>query len=63
MAITSDSAYSLSRSMKQEAPPIRYIAVEGPIGVGKSTLSDMLAQHFHARLILERYEENPFLQS
>ncbi|MDP4219672.1 MAG: deoxynucleoside kinase [Bacteroidota bacterium] len=63
MAITNDGAYAVSRSMKQEAQPIRYIAVEGPIGVGKSTLADMLAQHFRARLILERYEENPFLQS
>ncbi|MEI8133997.1 MAG: deoxynucleoside kinase [bacterium] len=44
------------------AEPIRYIAVEGPIGVGKSTLADLLAQHFRARLVLERYEENPFLQ-
>ena len=63
MTITTDSAYALSRSMKQEVPPIRYIAIEGPIGVGKSTLADMLAHHFHARLILERYEENPFLQT
>ncbi len=41
----------------------RYIAVEGPIGVGKSTLADMLAQHFRAQLVLERYAENPFLQT
>ncbi len=63
MPVTTDSIYALSRSMKQEAPPIRYIAIEGPIGVGKSTLADMLAHHFRARLILERYEENPFLQT
>lgn len=63
MAVTNDGAYALSRSMKQDVPPIRYIAVEGPIGVGKSTLADMLAHHFRARLILERYEENPFLQT
>ena len=63
MAVTTDGAYALSRSMKQEALPIRYIAVEGPIGVGKSTLADMLAQHFRAQLVLERYEENPFLQN
>src|SRR2546430_936974 len=42
---------------------IRYIAVEGPIGVGKSTLADMLAQHFRGQLVLERYAENPFLQT
>lgn len=62
MTVTNDSAYALSRSMKQDAPSIRYIAVEGPIGVGKSTLADMLAHHFRAQLVFERYEENPFLQ-
>ena len=38
-----------------------YIAVEGPIGVGKTTLAEMLARHFGGRLILELAEENPFL--
>ena len=56
------NTYPLS-GINGQTLPIRYIAVEGPIGVGKSTLADMLAQHFRARLILERYEENPFLQS
>jgi deoxyguanosine kinase len=39
----------------------RYIAVEGPIGVGKTTLANMLAERFNSRLVAERYEENPFL--
>jgi len=43
------------------AEPPRYIAIEGPIGVGKSTLAEMLAQYFHAHLLFERFEENPFL--
>jgi deoxyguanosine kinase len=38
-----------------------YIAVEGPIGVGKTTLAERLTQHFGGRLILELAEENPFL--
>jgi deoxyadenosine/deoxycytidine kinase len=38
----------------------RYIAVEGPIRVGKSTLSRFLAQQMHGQLIQEP-EENPFL--
>jgi deoxyguanosine kinase len=63
LAFTQNNGYALSPSVKRDAMPIRYIAIEGPIGVGKSTLADMLAQHFHSRLILERYEENPFLQS
>ena len=40
----------------------RHIAVEGPIGVGKTTLARRLAQHLDADLVLERPEENPFLQ-
>jgi deoxyadenosine/deoxycytidine kinase len=38
-----------------------YIAIEGPIGVGKSTLARGLSRRFNARLILEPVEENPFL--
>jgi len=38
-----------------------YIAVEGPIGVGKSTLAHLLAEKMGARLLLECVEENPFL--
>ncbi len=41
--------------------PLRYIAVEGPIGVGKTTLSRLLAEDFKARMVLEEAEENPFL--
>ncbi len=40
-----------------------YIAVEGPIGVGKTTLVDKLAAHIGARIVLEEFEENPFLAS
>ncbi|HCU25057.1 MAG TPA: deoxynucleoside kinase, partial [Deltaproteobacteria bacterium] len=41
--------------------PLRYIAVEGPIGVGKTTLTRLLAEEFQGRLVLEEAEENPFL--
>jgi len=39
-----------------------HIAVEGPIGVGKSSLAHPLAAHLGADLLLERAEENPFLE-
>ncbi len=42
--------------------PSRYIAVEGPIRVGKSTLSRFLAQQLHGQLVQEP-EENPFLSA
>jgi deoxyadenosine/deoxycytidine kinase len=40
----------------------RFIAVEGPIGVGKTTFARMLSEKLKARLILEPVEENPFLE-
>jgi deoxyadenosine/deoxycytidine kinase len=39
----------------------RYIVVEGPIGVGKTSLSNILSERFSARRVLEIVEENPFL--
>ena len=41
----------------------RYMVIEGPIGVGKTSLATLLAQRFSGRLILESVEENPFLGS
>lgn len=40
----------------------RYIAVEGPIGVGKTTLAKRLATTFNYETLLERADENPFLE-
>lgn len=38
-----------------------YIAIEGVIGVGKTTLARLLQPAFHSELVLEVFEENPFL--
>lgn len=40
----------------------KYIVVEGPIGVGKTTLARHIAAYMGAELILEQPEENPFLE-
>ncbi len=45
-----------------EALPQRYVAVEGPIGVGKSSLARRLAATFEAELVLEQDGQNPFLE-
>ncbi len=38
-----------------------HIAIEGPIGVGKTTFAELLTDRFDARLVLEEVENNPFL--
>ncbi|MDG2108152.1 MAG: deoxynucleoside kinase [Woeseiaceae bacterium] len=40
----------------------RYIAIEGPIGVGKTALARRLADSLSGDLVLEEFEENPFLE-
>jgi len=45
--------YDLSR--------FNYIAIEGNIGAGKTSLVSQLAQDFNAKIILERFKDNPFL--
>lgn len=58
--------------MSMNAPPVtvtapdlraphRYIVVEGPIGAGKTSLAQRLAERWPMRLLLERPEANPFL--
>ncbi len=44
-----------------EMDQVRYIAVEGPIGVGKTTLAQILAKDYDARTVLEKPADNPFL--
>jgi deoxyguanosine kinase len=40
----------------------RYIVIEGPIGVGKTSLARRLAQSLNAQLVLEQADQNPFLE-
>ncbi|MEW6508590.1 MAG: deoxynucleoside kinase [Bacteroidota bacterium] len=43
-------------------PEIRYIAIEGVIGAGKTSLAQKLSDKLGANLILEQFEDNPFLE-
>src|SRR5262247_2071068 len=47
--------------MTRSDDPPRYIVVDGPIGVGKTTLAKRLAESLQAELVLEQPEQNPFL--
>lgn len=40
---------------------MQYLVIEGNIGAGKTTLATLLAQEFNAKLVLERFADNPFL--
>lgn len=42
--------------------PHRFVVVEGPIGVGKTSLARRLAKSFDADLVLEQADDNPFLE-
>jgi deoxyadenosine/deoxycytidine kinase len=57
-----DADAALPRSVAAELPPQRYIVVEGPIGVGKTTLARRLGETLEAELVLEQDAHNPFLE-
>ena len=40
----------------------KYLAIEGPIGVGKTSLAEKIAREFQYELCLEKPDENPFLK-
>ncbi len=48
--------------IRTELTPPGYLVVEGPIGVGKTSLVKRLADSFGCETLLERPEENPFLE-
>ena len=50
------------RGREAEMPAQRYIVVEGPIGVGKTSLAKRLAGTLEAELVLEQDAQNPFLE-
>lgn len=50
-----------SLNLESLSPP-QFLVVEGPIGVGKTSLVKRLAETFNAELLLELAEENPFLE-
>jgi 2-amino-4-hydroxy-6-hydroxymethyldihydropteridine diphosphokinase len=52
----------LKNITEPEVREIRYIAIEGVIGAGKTSLAKLLSERLNAKLVLEQYYENPFLE-
>jgi deoxyadenosine/deoxycytidine kinase len=52
----------MAQNINKNSSIPRYIAVEGPIGVGKTSLAKRLAKSFNYEILLERSEDNPFLE-
>ena len=50
------------RSQAIDIRSLRYIVIEGPIGVGKTSLARRLATTLNCELVLEQADENPFLE-
>src|SRR4051812_32216929 len=59
----SDHGLPMTATPTDPLEKLRYIAVEGPIGVGKSTLVRSLVDRLKGRPLFEAVEENPFLKS
>lgn len=61
-----DSVYTVVQDLKNPLGEIvlenfNYIAFEGNIGAGKTTLVQKIAEDFNAKMVLERFADNPFL--
>lgn len=61
LARTGDTTSVYPYEPLPQALPYSFLTIEGNIGAGKTTLAKMLARDFNGKLILERFEENPFL--
>lgn len=53
--------YKLFKDRSGLFSQLQLIAIEGNIGAGKTTLSKMISDDFNAKLVLERFADNPFL--
>jgi deoxyadenosine/deoxycytidine kinase len=51
-----------TESNHSRVSPPQFVAVEGPIGVGKTTLAKRLAESFNYKILLEQAAQNPFLE-
>ncbi|WP_034259529.1 2-amino-4-hydroxy-6-hydroxymethyldihydropteridine diphosphokinase [Altibacter lentus] len=60
-AISKQSKWLIHPKKDYDLSKFNYIAIEGNIGAGKTSLATQIASDFNAKLILERFKDNPFL--
>ncbi|WP_432412695.1 2-amino-4-hydroxy-6-hydroxymethyldihydropteridine diphosphokinase [Rasiella sp. SM2506] len=60
-SITKQSKWLRNPKQDYDISKLNYIAIEGNIGAGKTSLATKIAADFNAKLILERFKDNPFL--
>ena len=54
-------AANLTNFLNPLTEKYNYIAIEGNIGAGKTSLASLMSDEFNARVVLERFADNPFL--
>ncbi len=59
--LTSQNIWLKNPSKQFDFSSLKYIAIEGNIGAGKTSLATKIAHDFNAKLITERFADNPFL--
>ena len=55
------TAYRFHKNANTLFSGLNFVAIEGNIGAGKTTLAKMIADSFNGKLVLERFADNPFL--
>jgi len=55
------TSYRLYKNLNTLFSGLNFVAIEGNIGAGKTTLAKMIADEFNAKMVLERFADNPFL--
>jgi len=60
-SISEKTAHRLFKDRQALFAGLNFIAIEGNIGTGKTTLAHKIAEDFNAKLVLERFADNPFL--
>lgn len=60
-SMNTQAHFSAPGDISRDRPTPRFVTVEGPIGVGKTTLARRLAEHFGYPMLLEPSTDNPFL--